>query len=540
LALMTRSTPAVIVGNDALTESVCRNLCADGWRVTVVWDDEPGLRERIEASGATFLGRSPLGPDALRAAGIEDARTLLALAVDDRTNLEVALEAREANARVRIVMRQFNQALARKIEENLRDCAVLSLAARSAATYAAAAIDPECFFGLEFPLGSRSLVGFSKRTAEAAGVADLGVAEAEQKLRCRVLSCNGVPCEDEGRLSAGDELIVFGPVEQLARSAAPLKTARGGFGWVAARIRAIVSEFDPLLRVLIVAGAIIFVAATLFFSAVLQLNVLTAAYFVTATMTTTGYGDISLKDSGLVAQAIGIVVMVCGIVIANLAIAFVAAALVRSQWNALQGMRPIRYTGHILVFGAGRVGTRIVDFLCKLDAIVTVVELEPSPQLVARARAREISLLTGNGALDETLDLSNAQAARCAVVVTDSDATNLEIGLGARARRPGIPVIVRIAEPRFAAAIRKQFEIRRAFSMTALASSAFSDLAESDAARGRVSFDGKTYRLEERPSAEADRAGLVLAAASSDTGARAVRTWSGIEPDERVLVIATA
>jgi Trk K+ transport system NAD-binding subunit len=535
---MTRSTPAVVVGNDALTESVCRNLSADGWRVTVVWQDDPGLRERIEACGAVFLGRSPLDPDALRAAGIADARTLLALDIDDRTNLEVALEAREANPHVRIVMRQFNQALARKVEQNLPDCTVLSLAARSAATYAAAAIDPECFFGLEFPVGSRSLVGFSRRTAEDAGVADLAVADAEQRLQCRVLSCNGAPCEDERRLAADDALIIFGPVEQLARSAAPLRTVRGGLGWVATRVRAIASEFDPLLRVLIVAGACVFVAATLFFSVALHLNPLTAAYFVTATMTTTGYGDIALKDSGLPAQTAGIVLMVCGIVIANLAIAFVAAALVRSQWNALQGMRPIRYAGHILVFGAGRVGTRVVDFLCKLDAIVTVVELEPAPQLVARARAREISLLTGNGALDETLELSNVQAARCAVVVTDSDATNLEIGLGARARRAGIPVIMRIAEPRFAAAIRKQFEIRRAFSMTALASSAFSDLAESEAARGRVSFDGKTYRLEERPSTEADRGGVLLAAADT-ARARAVGTWNGIEPDERVLLIAT-
>ena len=95
--------------------------------------------------------------------------------------------------------------------------------------------------------------------------------------------------------------------------------------------------------------------------------------------------------------------------------------------------------------------------------------------------------------------------ARCAVVVTDNDATNLEIGLGARARQAGIPVIMRVTEPRFAAAIRAQFEIRRAFSATALASSLFSDLAESKAARGRVAFGNGTYRLEEHQAGSADR-----------------------------------
>lgn len=529
---------AVVVGNDALTESVCRNLSAGGWRVTVLWTDEPGLRERIEACGGTFVAGSPLEPEALRTAGIAEARTLLALDADDRINLEVALEAREANPGVRLVMRQFNLALARKIEQNLADCSVISLAAHSAATYAAAAIDPETFFAVEFPAGSRSLIGFSRRTGSDARIAGLRVADAERHLQCRVLARDGTPCSEERSLSADDALVLVGPIEELARCAAPLQSLRGGLSWAASRARAIAAEFDPLLRVLVFAGAVLFLAATAYFAAVLHLSPVTAAYFVTTTMTTVGYGDIALRDNSAVTQLIGMLVMVSGIVLANLAIAFVAAALIRAQWNSLQGMRPIRYAGHIIVFGAGRVGTRVVDFLCKLNAIVTVVELRPAPELIARARARDISLLTGDGALDETMDLSNVSAARCAVVVTDSDATNLEIGLGARARRPGIPVIMRVAQPRFAAAIRKQFEIRRAFSVIALASSAFSDLAGSEAARGRVRFDTATYRLEERSAADADRAAMPLAAAREGARARAVTGWDAIEPDERVLTMA--
>jgi len=530
----------VVVGNDALTESVCRSLRAAGWSVTVVWAQEPGLCERIEAAGATFVGRPPRDPDALRAAGVTTAQALLALDEDDRVNLEVALEAREANPNIRVVMRQFNQALARKIERNLPDCSVMSLASYSAATYAAAAVDPNCFFGLEFPIGSRSLVGFSRHTARDLSVAGHDLARAELKLQCRVLSCNGGPCDDGRRFAGDDELVVFGPVAQLARAAVPLQIARRGLGWIATRVRAIASEFDPLLRVLVAAGAFVFVAATIFFSLTLHRNPLTAAYFVTTTMTTVGYGDISLADQALYLQAAGMVLMVSGVVIANLAIAFVAAALIRAQWNSLQGLRPIRDAGHVVVFGAGRVGTRVVDFLCELGAIVTVVEVTPSPELVARARARHISLLTGNGALDETLELSNVRAARAAVVVTDGDATNLEIGLGARALCPDIPVIMRIAAPRFAAAIRKQFEIRRTFSATALASPAFCDLAASQAARGRVTFGGTTFRLEERPHAAADRSATPLAAARTSAHARAVRDWSSVGSDDRVLVMLPA
>jgi voltage-gated potassium channel Kch len=172
-----------------------------------------------------------------------------------------------------------------------------------------------------------------------------------------------------------------------------------------------------------------------------------------------------------------------------------------------------------------------------LNAIVTVVELRPSAELVGRAREHEITLLTGNATLDETLNLSNMPEARCAVVVTDNDATNLEIGLGARARQAGIPVIMRVTEARFAAAIRAQFEIRRAFSATALASPLFSDLAESGAARGRVGFGERTYRLEEHQAGSTDRSATPLAAVGEGGRIRAVRDWSAITPIDTVLTI---
>ena len=130
------------------------------------------------------------------------------------------------------------------------------------------------------------------------------------------------------------------------------------------------------------------------------------------------------------------------------------------------------------------------------------------------------------------------RAARCAVVVTDSDATNLEIALGARARRGDIPVIMRVAEPHFAAMIRRQFQIRRAFSATALASAMFCDLIRSSTARGRVNVAGKTFSLEERPSATESRDGVLRAAARDSSHPRQVTDWSEVGPDEVVLVMS--
>ncbi len=517
-AVASQEAPLVIVtGGDALIEDVCRDLRDAGYRATFLGRHNPGLRERIERTGARFVEGSPRSQHALSEAGIHEARALLALDHDDRINLEAVLQAREANPLVRIVMRQFNRRLARKIERNLPDCSVISLAAHSAATYAAAAVERSAFLGVEFPSGSRSLVAFVQQ----------GSAESPTPAGARVL------WRDE-RAS-----VAFGPLEAFAQAAPPLRRSHGTFESLIPRIAAIVSEFDPLLRILVITGICVFIAATIFFSIALRLHPVTAAYFVTSTMTTVGYGDIALADKSRLLQLTDIVLMSLGVIISNLAIAFVAAALVRAQWNAVQGLRPIRDKGHIVVFGAGRVGTRVVDYLCDLGALITVVELKPTPELLRRARTREISLLTGDGTLDDTLDLCNLGEARSTVVVTDSDANNLEIGFGARARHGDIPVIMRIAEPPFAAAIRKHFEIRRAFSAAALASSVFSDLVATPSARGRVAFGGRAFRVTEHVSASsAQRDGTVVAAARPGESPRAVRGWEDVNDDDAVLVLS--
>jgi hypothetical protein len=113
---------------------------------------------------------------------VHRAVTILALSPDDHLNLHAALLARDLNPGIRIVLRQFNRTLAHKIEQNLPNCSVLSLAWHSAATYAAAAIDPSCFRGLQFPEPDGPLTGLATRIAEDCRVDGDNVAHAERVL----------------------------------------------------------------------------------------------------------------------------------------------------------------------------------------------------------------------------------------------------------------------------------------------------------------------------------------------------------------------
>ena len=126
----------IIVGGGAIALSTAQELCfLQGLRVVVVWTSDPEFARSVEGVGAVFIAATrPDSSEGLERAGVRRALTILALSPDDQLNLHAALLARDANPRIRIVLRQFNRTLAHKIEQNLPNCSVLSLAWHSAAT----------------------------------------------------------------------------------------------------------------------------------------------------------------------------------------------------------------------------------------------------------------------------------------------------------------------------------------------------------------------------------------------------------------------
>ena len=100
------------------------------------------------------------------------------------------------------------------------------------------------------------------------------------------------------------------------------------------------------------------------------------------------------------------------------------------------------------------------------------------------------------------MDLSNVANAHSIVVLTDSDTANLEVVLGARARNPDIPAILRVQEATFAESIARQFGITTAFSTSALAAPAFAGLSRFPGTRGRIAFGDDEYTVGERLQGE--------------------------------------
>jgi Trk K+ transport system NAD-binding subunit len=540
----------VVVGGGAIALGTAQELCAlQGHRVVVLWRREPDFSRAVESIGAVYIAAArPDSAEALDRAGVRNAVTILALSPDDQLNLHAALLARDANPRIRIVLRQFNRTLAHKIEQNLPNSSVLSLAWHSAATYAAAAVDPSCFRGLQFPEPDGPLTGFVTRIAESCGVGGETVAGAERVLGARILAVDSkIDLARDTILAGRAELVVYGDVAGLQGST-PRRPALRSHLALGRRLRSLLHRgrrqpprLNPILVRLALAAFVVFLLGTWYFHAVFKGGWLDAVYFVVATVTTTGYGDLTPDRSHPVDIVAAMLLMLAGTIITGLFIAFGASLLTRVHWVRMQGLRPLHRRGHIVVCGAGSIGGEVIDLLLALGKHLVVVEISPDTAIVEKAREQRFDLLTGDASRDATLDLCNLNAAHGLIALTNVDTLNLEIALGARARNPTMPIVLRIAEASFAQSIARHFEFETTYSAAALAAPAFVGLSRFPGSRGRVAFAGQEFAVGEVGIAEDGSPpgprDAILLAVSRQGGFAIADDFAELGPGDRALVI---
>ncbi|HTX59365.1 MAG TPA: NAD-binding protein [Verrucomicrobiae bacterium] len=565
---MASETVIIVVGGDYLALEICREILKTaGHAVVLMWkqsEDRAGRLLRHESDllarefGAAFRfhDEDPSEPGALTRAGLLSADSarganycVVAVSQDDRLNLRVALLARDINDHVRVTLRQFNPLLGHKIQEALRyNCTAISPAAHAAATYAASAVDPACFYALPFPTLESTvarvahrreqgveysiaeeegqLFGFSERDATGFGIAGRRIADAEAELGVRVVSVAGRPpylCHgdeahpDEELLAAPlgktDRVVVFGPVAALKNAgrhgqANRRPSAAERYLWQWHDLLASIRRIEPILRTAFIGTLMLYVLFVAYFASVMHWNVPATMYFVIATMSTVGYGDItpcsgcatsSLLPLQIATLGVTALLMLLGVTIVAIFTASITSGLNAAALRRTRGLRPIRRSGHIIVCGAGNVGSLVIDYLRELDEQVVVIEKNPDGLLIEMARDRKIDLLTGDATNDETINFCAPERAKGLIGVTNSDTANLETALGARSRMRDrelaeLNIVLRIDDLSFGRSIKRHFGIS-SFSTTELTAPTIAGLARFESTRGRFDlFAGSPYQ----------------------------------------------
>lgn len=475
----------ILCGLGELGFRVLERLRAFGEQVVVFEPaPQPNFREKCAEWGVPLVLDTGRQPQALRDAGLLTARAVIAATGDDLTNLAIALAAHEENPDARIVVRLFNPRLIDKLERELPHCRALDLAALSATVFAYASLYDDVLHCINLPDGRYLLRRFAGMPpAHALPIAVLRDNRGFHDAGGMGFSITARPeweilPGELGTLTERDQVYALVRADEGAHWDARVQSPRLRRLVRGARRRFDAARRHPLLPVLLILLALAGVSAQLFERA-LHLTWSQALYFVVTILTTTGFGDISLKNSSPTLLLYGTALMLVGAMLMAVLYAFLTDALLSMRFASLFGRRPLPQRRHFILAGFGTVGFRIADELAAMGHPIVAIERQENSRLVQQARARGIPVVVSPDVFNALQEL-NLDEARGLLAVTDDDTLNLELAFMAQEHNPHMRVVVRQFDPHMATLLERSFGIQLSRSPSAIAAPAFAVAASAD------------------------------------------------------------
>ncbi|GGZ13520.1 NAD-binding protein [Streptomyces poonensis] len=201
---------------------------------------------------------------------------------------------------------------------------------------------------------------------------------------------------------------------------------------------------------------------------------------------------------------------------------------------------PRGLSGHVVLLGLGKIGTRVLTRLRELHIPVVCVEADPDARGLAAARRLRVPVILGDVTQEGVLEAAKIHRAHALLALTSEDTTNLEAALYARSLRPDLRVVLRLYDDDFATAVYRTLRaahpraLTRSRSVSHLAAPAFAGAVMGRQILGAIPVERRVLlfaavevdgnpRLEGRTVGEAFRAGAwrVLALDTADPAERA-------------------
>ena len=454
----------IVSGDDALATTIVEELKRAGARVVKLANPE-----LANVGVARELAR----------AEVARAVAVVCAGDDDATNLEIALLARRANPKVRVVARLTNDVLRAAVADDNGPGGIFNVAELAAPSVVEACLrhttHPFEAAGIEF-VASGSEAPRDGTLREIYGdLAPVAIIRGENSpTPGEVMAC---PTRDQ-RVHAGDWTVTIGTVDETAGRGIKVEQPTG----TRARrpllrraldaVRVVLNDFNPAFYPALAAAGVLLATSMIVLHYNYQrprMSWIDALYFTVETITTTGYGDFSFGHQVIWLRLFAAMLMFSGATTIALLVAFIADVLL-SQRFVIAAARPrVRHLrNHVIVVGLSELGIRVVTDLVNTGHDVAVIERDEENRFVSMAHELDVPVIFGDATLLQTLESARVDRARAVAVVTRDDMINVETGivlsemLGPRVlpkvnRRAEVPLVLRVYDRALGFAVAQRF-----------------------------------------------------------------------------------
>ncbi|MEU9338745.1 NAD-binding protein [Streptomyces sp. NPDC048290] len=434
----------------------------------------------------------------LAEAGVDRATALALVYDDDETNIRAALTARRLNPRLRLVLRLYNRRLGQHIEDLLDQASALATGADgtggphgpdagdattvvlSDADTAAPALAATALTGTSKVVQTDGLLlrAVERHPPAPGQVADPGLATLAL-LSSTSNDPAGADSSDESgehgprllpdaaavRAATGRATIVL---EQVSYSGPQLPTARTGVP--------LASLFSRRLRWTLAGLAACVVALAVALMVATDDHPLHATYITLLNLFAINEPAVRASVGEQVLQLLSGLV---GLLMLPVLLAAVLEGLGTFRTASALRKPPRGLSGHVVLLGLGKIGTRVLTRLRELHIPVVCVEADPEARGMATARRLRVPVVLGDVTQEGVLEAAKIHRASALLALTSVDTTNLEAVLYGRSLRSRLRVVLRLYDDDFATAVYRTLRaahpdaLTRSRSVSHLAAPAF-------------------------------------------------------------------
>ena len=185
-----------------------------------------------------------------------------------------------------------------------------------------------------------------------------------------------------------------------------------------------------------------------------------ALFHVVITLSTVGFGELPGMETMPHARAVTMLLIVTGtgsvVYFASVVTALVVEGELRDLFQSNRMRKAIdRMSGHVIVCGAGRTGSQVIEELRLTRTPFVVVDADEEALRVLHRENGELLYLVGDAAEDATLQAAGVGRAFGLVAAVSSDPENLYITLSARGLNPALRIIAKAVEASAEPKLRK-------------------------------------------------------------------------------------